>query len=259
MTAAIHPNALPAVRNRLQTGAITWDRTLFMLLFRSLGFLAVQAAIALIFLLAGRPDPWEASIAWWPLAATVVSLATLAMLVWATGREGLRYVDLLSARRDTLLADIGWFLLVSLLAGPISFLPMQWLSAVLFGDPQAAGGMMFRALPGWAAIILFIAFPLTVALTELPLYFGYVMPRLEALSGKTWLAVLLPAIFLAAQHCALPLIFDWRFVAWRAVMFLPFALLLGIALRLRPSLMPYLIVGHFLIDLSSAYFFVAIS
>ena len=57
----------------------------------------------------------------------------------------------------------------------------------------------------------------------------------------------------------MPLIFDWRFIAWRFLMFLPFALLMALALRLRPTLLPYLMVGHFLIDLSSAYFFLVLS
>jgi hypothetical protein len=46
---------------------------------------------------------------------------------------------------------------------------------------------------------------------------------------------------------------------WRILMFVPFALLLGLALHRRPSVMPYLVAGHFLIDLSSAYFFLAVS
>ena len=47
----------------------------------------------------------------------------------------------------------------------------------------------------------------------------------------------------------LPLILDGRFILWRALMFLPFALFLGLALKIRPSLLPYLVVCHFLIDL----------
>ena len=48
----------------------------------------------------------------------------------------------------------------------------------------------------------------------------------------------------------LPLLFDWRFVAWRALMFLPFALWMGFVIHRRPTTLPYLVIGHALLDLS---------
>ena len=265
LAAPVHPNTVPAIRPRAADGRVTPRRVTVVMLFRMAGFAAVQALIAAWYALQGAADPWEQSIAWWPLVAVVVSVLTGAVLSRAARREGLRYRDLLTIRRDTVRRDVVGFLVVFVLAGPIAYLPMQWLSTALYGDPQAASALMFRPLPpGWAAF-LFIAFPIAVALTELPAYFGYVMPRLEALKGNGETesirknsfskAVLLPVFFLAAQHATLPLIFDWRFIVWRVGMFLPFALLLGVALHRRPSLLPYLMVGHFFIDLSSAYFF----
>jgi hypothetical protein len=268
-----HPNAVPAIKPRIGAGLIARRLVHFMLVFRLVGFAAVQAIIAALFAMRGVADPWVASIAWWPLVATIVSLLTAVALARASRREGIRYVDLLNARRGTIGRDALWFLLLSALAGPVGYLPMMWLSEVLFGDPQAASALMFKPLPPIWAAILFVSYPLTVALTELPTYFGYVMPRLEALAGPTEIgpkvgffrknlisrAVLLPVFFLAAQHATLPLIFDWRFIVWRIGMFLPFALLLGVALHWRPRLMPYFMLGHFLIDLSSAYFFYSIS
>lgn len=254
MTVAL-PNAVPAVAGRAAEGRLTLGRTLFVLVFRLGGFAAVQALIAGVYALRGAADPWAASVAWWPLVAVIVSVLTGFVLRWAAGREGLRYVDLLSARRETWRGDLLVALICLLLVGPIAFLPMGWLSTALFGDAQAAAALMFHPFPGYWGPFLFIAFPLAIALTELPAYFGYGMPRLEALSGRAWLAVALPALLLAAQHMTLPLIFDWRFMAWRLLMFLPFALLMAIALHKRPTFMPYAMAGHFLIDLATGYFF----
>ncbi len=64
-----------------------------------------------------------------------------------------------------------------------------------------------------------------------------------------WLAVLLPVLMLAAQHACLPLLFDSRFFTWRLLMFVPFAAMVGLALRWRPRWMPYMVVGHALMDL----------
>jgi len=253
------PNALPAIGRRAADGRVPLARVVFVLVFRTAAFAGVQALIAALFALGGAAGPWDASIAWWPLVAVVVSVLTALLLVWAARREGLRPLDLLSARRETWRGDLVGLLVVTVLAGPIAFFPMQWLSTALFGDPLAGSALMFQPLPGFWAPFLFIAFPLAVALAELPAYFGYVMPRLEALTGRAWPALGLSSLFLAAQHAALPLIFDRRFIAWRCLMFLPFALLMGLAIRRRPTLLPYLMAGHFLIDLSSAYFFLVIS
>jgi hypothetical protein len=102
----------------------------------------------------------------------------------------------------------------------------------------------------WTAIGVF---PTTIALAELPLYFGYGMPRL----GQGWRAALLAAFFLSIQHAALPLVFDWRFIVWRATMFSLFALLLAVALR-RLRLLPFLVMVHGLLDLQTALMFLSL-
>ncbi len=59
------------------------------------------------------------------------------------------------------------------------------------------------------------------------------------------------SLFLGLQHATLPLILDGRFVLWRALMYLPFAFYIGAILKLRPRLLPFLVIGHALIDLAT--------
>jgi hypothetical protein len=66
------------------------------------------------------------------------------------------------------------------------------------------------------------------------------MPRI----GRGWGAVAASAGFISQQHATLPLLFDGRFILWRAGMFLPFAVLLAIALRWPPRLLLYLAIVH---------------
>jgi hypothetical protein len=124
------------------------------------------------------------------------------------------------------------------------------VTTALFGDPNAPVEMMFRPLPVWA-IVLSLLFPVFVGLSELPTYFAYVMPRLAAITHSGWVAWLLAGFMLGAQHVALPLILDGRFMLYRLLMFLPFALFLGLVLRWRPRLLPYLMIVHALLDLST--------
>jgi hypothetical protein len=137
---------------------------------------------------------------------------------------------------------------VLVFAGPLAQVPQSLLGQWLFGEPMIAVQVMMRPLPLWALYPLMLLFPLTIALVELPLYFGYVMPRLHALTGQGGLALALAVLALAAQHITLPLVPDTRFIFFRFLVFVPLALLLGTALRLRPSLMPYLMIGHGLAD-----------
>lgn len=248
-----HPNAVQAIRPRATSGRVTRGRVAFMLLFRLVGFAAVQGLIAVVFALRGAAEPWAASVAWWPVSAVVVSLANLALLAGLTRREGLRYVDLLAFDRRTAGRDVLIALGLSLVALPLAIGPIYLLSTVLFTDPMTPSNVLFQPLPRAVAAAGLILFPLTIALSELPNYYGYVMPRLEALGARAWVAVAVPAFFLAAQHAALPLVFDWRFMAYRLGTFALFALLLGVVLHWRPRLMPYLMVSHFLIDLSTAW------
>ena len=96
-----------------------------------------------------------------------------------------------------------------------------------------------------------LLFPLTIAFAELPTYFGYVMPRLAPQLKSGWLAWAVASFFLAFQHCFLPFILDGRFLLWRLGMYLPFAFFAGLLLKLRPSLLPYFVVMHALIDIST--------
>lgn len=223
-----------------------------MLPARTTLFAAWQAVIALLYFLSGSSSPWEASTAWWTVTATLTNLVCIYLLIKLFRMEGLRYRDLFHFHRETIKTDLLWLLGLLVLSGPAAMLPNTFAASWLFGDSEAVLPLFFKPLPLWAILPTLVLFPLTIALAEIPTYFGYVMPRLEKQVGM-WLAVLLSAVALAFQHGTLPLIFDVRFILWRLLMFVPFALLLAVALRWRPRLLPYMVIVHGLMDLSAAW------
>lgn len=241
------------LRERARRGQITWGWTLALLFSRTLLFALFQALIALVFSAQGADHPWQASIAWWPITATLTNLTVLALLAWRGRQEGTPLSDLYRIHRGTVGRDLLTLLGFSLILGPAGFLPNILLANLLFGSAEVANNMFFLPLPLWAVLFSFL-FPITIGLTELPAYFGYVMPRLEALTGRRWLAWVIAASFLSIQHATLPLIFDTRFLIWRLFMFLPFALLTGLLLSWRPRLFPYMLIVHGLMDLSLIIF-----
>lgn len=221
-----------------------------MLPARTLLFAFWQLAIAIILVFMGSAGAARASAAWWPLTASLAGLVCLWLLIVLYRQEGARYWDIFRIQRKTLKSDLLIFAGVLILLGPIAFLPNLLLGNALFGAQQEALDMFVQPLPLWGFLVAVILFPITIALTELPTYFAYCMPRLEAQIGGRWPAVLLASLFLAIQHTTLPLILDGRFIAWRLLMFVPLALFVGVLLRWRPQLLPYMVLVHGLMDMS---------
>ncbi len=230
-------------------------RAWLMLVIRSLLFLAFQAVIALIFLSGDSPTAWSNSAAWWPMAVILTNLVCLALLVRYYREEGERFWEVFRIKRQFVKQDVRFLLGFLLIAGPLGFLPNIISARWLFGDPQTALDMLVRPLPAWAAIVSFALFPLLQGLVEIPTYMLYAMTRLEGQGMRPWLVVALASFFLSAQHMFAPFIPDVRFITYRLVMFLPFAVLIALVMRTRPRLMPYMAVIHVLMDLSVAVIF----
>lgn len=249
--AALLPTTL--TRNAAALKAAPW-----LLLFgRAALFAGLQALFALGFYLAGSPGAWEASANWWPLIMATANLICLSVLLALFRAEDRSYWELFSVRREHLLDDGLVMVGIFVLSGPISLLPNSLLAGWLFGDPQAVTPFLFRPLPMWAVYLSAVAFAVTQGLVELPLYFAYVMPRLFGSSTTSnvrpsWRALALSAGMLGLQHLTAPLLFDARYLLWRALMFLPFAVWVGLVLRWRPRLLPYLAAVHVLMDFATA-------
>ena len=221
-----------------------------MLISRPVLFLLFQALIALIFAASGNIAAWDESSRWWMFMAFLANFASLYLLVRLYRAEGKGYFDILRFSHGTWKTDLFWFIGFSVIGMPIAAAPREPLAAALFGDAMTATNMLFQPLPTWAFALSFL-FPLTIWFAELPTYFGYCMPRLEAQLKNVWLAWLIASLFLAAQHVFLPLILDGRYMLWRLGMFLPFALFTGLALKLRPALLPYFVIVHALMDVTT--------
>ena len=221
-----------------------------MLFSRSAFFLLFQALIALILLVAGTKSAWDESVRWWTFVAALANFASLYFLVQLFKDEGKNFWDILRFSRKTWKKDLLWMLGFSVVGMPIAAFPREPLAAAIFGDAMIPTNMMFLPLPTWAFILSFI-FPLTIWFAELPTYFGYCMPRLESQLNNGWVAWIIASLFLAAQHMFLPFILNGGYLFWRFGMFLPFAFVVGLALKFRPSLLPYFVIMHALMDITT--------
>jgi hypothetical protein len=220
-----------------------------LLVSRLILFLTFQAIIALI------AHSWETSEKYWLLSATLTNLVSITLLYFLFRSEGKNYLHIFRFKKAGYRKDLLVFLGLTLLSGPVVFAPGYFISKAIWNDPNVPTELMFGPVEDWVVYILLIAFPVTIALAELATYFGYIMPKLRKQLKAKWLAVLLPVVFLSLQHCTLPFIPDFSFILYRALVFLPFASLIGVSIYYRPSLFPYFAILHGLMDFGTAFMF----
>jgi hypothetical protein len=174
------------------------------------------------------------------------------LLAWLARREGFRLGQIYNFERRTWKGDVLLVIAATAVAAPLGYFPNALLARALFANPGVVIPMMFRPLPEWAIVVAAFVFPVTIALSELPNYYGYVLPRLKKLTGAGWQIVMLVGLSHAFSTSPFPLLFDARFMLWRFGMFLPFALFVACLVNRRPSLLPYLMAVHGLLDASVA-------
>jgi hypothetical protein len=215
-----------------------------------------QVIIAAVIWLAGGAFGLQAAAIYWPFAAIGANCVTVILLWRVLLLEGLSLRDIYRLAKGTVGRDVVAAVVVFILAAFLAVFPNMILGNVLFGNADRVTPIMFgRMAP--AVALLTIAFPITIAFAELPLYLGYIVPRLAVLTKRKVTAAVIAASFLSLQHCTLPLILDFRFILWRFGMFLPLSLLLALAFIWRPRLLPYMMIGHALLDLATVAMIVA--
>lgn len=250
---AVDLNAQSAIDLRAAQGFIPWAGPLLMLVARPLLMVLAQAFFALLFYLQHRPAPWRAAGLWWTIYGTLVDIGCLAGLLWLTRREGMRLRDLLGSvrlrRAHDLLLGLGYFVLVFPLFVIGGMLAHKLLYSPLEVDPGAYL-VQPHPMPLWAIMYSLSVWWLIWSPTEEATYQAYTLPRLRALTGRTWIAFTTVGIVWAFQHALLPLIPDLRFIVFRTVAFLPGVLAL-MALYWRTRRLTPLIVAHWPMDIAA--------
>jgi hypothetical protein len=247
-----------AVHDRVADGRISWAGPLLLLSARSVLLIAAQALVALILMERGQAAPWRAAGDWWGVYANVADIGCLVLLRSFTRCEGIKFRDLLGTVRMRRGHDLWLGLGCYLLIFPV-FFASTWFAKSLFfhADPRVAVGYLsrFHTLPLWATIYGVCLWWTIWSPAEEATYQAYALPRIEALTRHQWAAVLLVGFCWAAQHCALPLIPDWRYLAFRFVSFFPGVLCL-MAVYLRTRRLTPVIFAHWPMDIAAAIFHV---
>jgi hypothetical protein len=171
-----------------------------------------------------------------------------------TRKEGIRLRDLIGPIRLRWGRDLFLGIGILVIAWPCAMAGGYLAQILVYGSlakTPVAYILQSHALPLWATVYSLTVWWVIQSATEEMTYQGYVLPRLEALTGRTWIAFSIVLFWWSVQHCMLPFIPDWRFVAYRSLMMVPI-LVFCMAVYLRIRRLSPLIIGHWPMDLGIA-------
>ena len=249
------PNSKAKLQERLQAGRITWAWPVMIVFARLIFAILAQTLVAGLYMLKGHPTPFQAAAPWWIVYGTLIDIGCLVLLARLARKEGIRLFDLISFQRQylgrDLLLGVGILVLLSILGAGGNIIT----GLLVYGATPAPAIMV--PLPLWGTLYSLLVWPIIWAIAEEMTYTGYALPRLEVLSGRAWLAVIIVTFGWALQHSALPLMLDWRWAAYR----FGSSLLIGVGLsilyfRIR-RLLP-LIIAHWAANFVSVLTFVVL-
>ena len=217
MTTQIIPisatNDQNAISDRYTQKRLSWFPVIVFLPWRFLFALLAKSIMVGVLWIRGVPDPWQASYGWWMVYGTLTDIACLVVLFVLTRHEGIRVLDLLGVDRERFGKQIRYFP-GYFLAFMVPVILTSVISGLFYGSgfpPQVAAVQV----PLWAKIYSVAIWPVIWCFTEDIVYLGYLLPRMEVLTKRTWLAALIVVLFWAGQHLVIPFIPDVRYLISR--------------------------------------------
>lgn len=250
MSDATVPNSRVAILERRAAGALTWSGPALMLFARSVFAVAAQGLVAAMYAMHGSATPWRAAGAWLPVYGTLIDAGCLFLLWWLARREGITLLDLIGFDRRRMGRDLLLGLALILPSLLFIFGGNFASSLLVYGNLDAP--QIFEPLPLLPALYAVLIFPLVWGVAEQTTYNGYLLPRLQALSGSTGFAVAVVALSWSFQHVVMPLTFDPDFMTYRLLSPIAFSTFITLVyLRVR-RILP-LATAHWLMDGVAAF------
>jgi len=247
----VKENAPSAIATRYSKSGLSWWPVILFLPGRFVFAVVAQGLVAGLFALQGSSDAWRDAAAWWPVYSTITDLLCLLSLIWLTRREGITVLSLFGVSGKPALRELIWTPAYLLAVAP-AVVVGNVITQAFYGSGLPPMITIVDLPPVWALYSL-IVWPLIWVVAEELVYLGYLLPRVEALSSKTWVAVLVVTFFWGLQHLGIPFIADETYLISRVMA--AWAVTGGMTLVFvlwRRRLIP-LIGVHYIADLSTAF------
>jgi CAAX amino terminal protease family. len=180
---------------------------------------------------------------WWSIVASIVNLITIIILILVAKKLNISYFKLINYEKGkTNIKQVIGMCIITLIFASTG---MYLAGYICYGVIPYLAPMMAAPIPLILAIINFIVLPLTVSFAEDGLYFGC---GVNSFKNK-YLAILVPAFFYALQHCFIPL-FDFKFIVYRFLSFLPLTIIFCYYYYKKKNPVP-MMIGHTIVEIAS--------
>jgi hypothetical protein len=199
----------------------------------------------LLFVLISKKSLEEAS-QWWSVILVICNIFTIILLAIVFKREGTTYKKIIRYEKGK--KNIFGILFIVLIMFLLGIGGIYLFGFMIYGYVPVT---MVQPIHIWIASINILLLPITVIFAEFPLYFGYSLNRIEQITNNKLLAIGYPIFFYALQHSFIPLLFDFKYMIFRLLSFLPLMIVLGIIYYKKRKLTP-LMIGHAVLDLATA-------
>lgn len=185
---------------------------------------------------------------WWSIVATVVNFLTILLLFFVVKQCGGSYFELVNLKNSfekgqTTWKQIIFILVLSLVVGMSG---MYLAGFICYGVIPYFAPMMVEPVPLVFAILNVLLLPVTTALAEDGLYLGCGVNQIK----NKFAAVLIPAFFYALQHCFIPTLFDFKFLIYRFLSFLPLTVIFCWWFYKKRNPLP-IMIGHAVLDIAT--------
>ncbi len=181
---------------------------------------------------------------WWSVVASVVNIATIALLCFIAKRQGTNFLGFINYKKGT--TTVKQSVLISLVIIFVGMAGMYLAGFICYGVIPYAAPMMIAPIPLWLAIANILVLPVTTALAEEGLYLGC---GTNVIKNK-YLAIFVPAFFFALQHSFIPTLLDVTYIIYRFLSFLPLTIILCWYYYKKRNPLP-IMIGHALIDVAT--------
>lgn len=181
---------------------------------------------------------------WWPVIVSILNIVTILMLLRYCKSKKISYAMLINYRKgETKAASVVWTSFLFILLGMGG---MYIAGFLCYGQLPYLATMMIQPIPILLATVNSVVLPLTTTLAEDGLYLGIGVNSIKNAKAR----ILIPAFFFAIQHSFIPTLFDFQYVLYRFLSFLPLTIVICHLYRKKRNPVP-IMTGHFVINIAT--------